>query len=210
LATTGGGEDGAILTNEVLRTAEQFGGRFAEHCVVFLGPEMPERQADHFQSWGSELPSVTVKRFSNDLVSYLGAADAVVSMGGYNTVAEILSVAVPAVVVPRTKPVSEQQIRATRLDRLGLVKALKPDNLSPQELLRAVDGAVEDHQSSASGIHQINLAALQRVADHVRSLLNDPQRNGHTRLNGGDRSRATNGWSSSAIDGLVPLAASNS
>jgi predicted glycosyltransferase len=210
LATTGGGEDGARLTSEVLRTAEQLGSNFAEHCMVFLGPEMPERQADHFLSWGSELPSVTVKSFSNDLVSYLGAADAVVSMGGYNTVAEILSVSVPAVIVPRTRPVSEQQIRATRLDHLGLVKALNPDNLGPEELLRAVNHAVEDHQTSASGIHKMNLAALQRVSDHVRSLLNDPQRDGHARLNGGGLSRSTNGRSSPAIDGLVPLAATNS
>jgi predicted glycosyltransferase len=153
---------------------------------------------------------VTVKSFSNDLVSYLGAADAVVSMGGYNTVAEILSVSVPAVIVPRTRPVSEQQIRATRLDHLGLVKAFNPDNLGPEELLRAVNHAVEDHQTSASGIHQMNLAALQRVVDHVGCLLDDPQRNGHTTLNGGGRSRAANERSSWAIDDLVPLAASNS
>jgi predicted glycosyltransferase len=210
LATTGGGEDGARLTNEVLRTAEQFGSRFAEHCVVFLGPEMPERQANHFLSWGSELPAVTVKSFSNDLVSYLGAADAVVSMGGYNTIAEILSVSVPAVIVPRTRPVSEQQIRAARLDRLGLIKALNPDNLGPEELLKAVNDAVVNHQTSASGIHQMNLAALQRVADHVRSLIIDPRHNGHTRTNGGGHSPTGHVQSNWEISDLVPLAASNS
>ena len=216
LATSGGGEDGARLTNEVLRAAEQLGGKFAEHCVVFLGPEMPERQAHHFLSWGSELPSVTVKSFSNDFVSYLGAADAVVSMGGYNTVAEILSVSVPAVIVPRTKPVSEQQMRATRLDRLGLVKTLSADDLGPEKLLRAVNRAVEDHQTSASGIHQMNLAALQRVADHVGSLLHgmhvahEPQHDDPARANGSLRSPTTNGLSSSVIGELVPLAAINS
>jgi predicted glycosyltransferase len=216
LATTGGGEDGARLTNEVLRTAEQHGGRFAEHCVVFLGPEMPQHQADHFQSWGSALPSVTVMNFSNDLVSYLGAADAVVSMGGYNTVAEILSVAVPAVIVPRTRPVSEQQIRATRLDQLGLVKALNPDNLSPEELLRAVDNAVEDHQTSASGIHQMNLAALQKVSDHVGSLLYAPRvtsKSRHAdlaRANGTLRSPTANGRNGTVLGELVPVSATNS
>jgi predicted glycosyltransferase len=89
LATTGGGEDGARLVHEVLRTAEQTGRRFAEHCLLFLGPEMPERQAEHFRSRASALPSVTLQSFSDDFVSYLGAADAVVSMGGYNTVAEM-------------------------------------------------------------------------------------------------------------------------
>lgn len=207
LATTGGGEDGARLTYEVLRTAEQLGGEFAEHCVVFLGPEMPERHADQFRSWGSELPSVTVKSFSNDLVSYLGAADAVVSMGGYNTVAEILSVAVPAVIVPRTRPVSEQQIRATRLDRLGLVKALSADNLGPEKLFRAVNDAVEDHQMSASGIHQMNLAALQRVADHVGGLLHAPRFADKPQP---DDLIAADGGSGRGLGELVPLAATSS
>ena len=153
----------------------------------------------------SALPSVKLQSFSSDFVSYLGAADAVVSMGGYNTVAEILSLAVPAVIVPRTTPVSEQQIRATRLERLGLVKALSPDNLGPEQLLKAVNDAVEDHQTSASGIHQMNLAALQRVADHVGSLLHDPKRN-----NGAGRSRAAFAGSTSPFDELTPLAAGNS
>jgi predicted glycosyltransferase len=204
LATTGGGEDGARLVHEVLRTAEQTGRRFAEHCLLFLGPEMPERQAEHFRSRASALPSVTLQSFSDDFVSYLGAADAVVSMGGYNTVAEILSLSVPAVIVPRTTPVSEQQIRATRLERLGLVKSLNPERLAPEEIVRAVDNAVEDHQTSASGIHQMNLAALQRVADHVGSLLHDPQS-----INGDRRSPLAKSGNSSAFDGLTPLAASN-
>jgi predicted glycosyltransferase len=110
----------------------------------------------------------------------------------------------PAVIVPRTKPVSEQQIRATRLERLGLVKALSPDSLAPEQLLKAVNDAVEDHQTSASGIHQMNLAALQRVAEHVGSLLHDTQRN-----NGVGRSRAAFTESSSPYDELTPLAAGN-
>jgi predicted glycosyltransferase len=153
---------------------------------------------------------VTVHSFSHDFVSYLGAADAVVGMGGYNTVAEVLSLDVPAVIVPRARPVSEQQIRATRLESLGLVKALCPDNLSPELLMRAVDDAVEDHQTSASGIHRMNLAALHRVADHVGSLLHDPQRNGQTGINGAGRLRTANGRCPSVVDNLVPLASRES
>jgi predicted glycosyltransferase len=210
LATTGGGEDGARLVHEVLNTAKQAGREFADHCVVFLGPEMPEDQADHFRSQASGLATVKIQTFSPDFISYLGAADAVVAMGGYNTVAEILSLAVPAVIVPRTRPVSEQQIRALRLDRLGLVKALSPDDLGPEQLIQAVNDAIDDHQTSASGIHQMNLSALQRVSDHVRILLDEPQRNGHARLIGGSLLHPMNGRSLAAIDGLMPLAATNS
>jgi predicted glycosyltransferase len=216
LATTGGGEDGAIVVREVLRTVEQFGNSFADHCLVFLGPEMPQPQVDHFRSWSASLPSVTVRSFSSVFVSYLGAADAVVSMGGYNTVTEILSRTVPAVIVPRTNPVSEQQIRATGMERLGLVKSLSPEYLRPEELLQAVTDAIEHQHFAARARVQLNLEALQQVADHVGSLLDNSlvehklPRYDYTRLNGAGRSHSANGRSEPLIDELVPLATGNS
>ena len=216
LVTTGGGEDGANLVRVALNTVKQFGSGFADHCHVFLGPEMPEPQADHFRSLSAALPSVSMQSFSSDFVSYLDAADAVVAMGGYNTVTEILSRTLPAVIVPRTKPVSEQQIRATGLERLGLIKSLSPENLRPEELLRAVTDAIEQRHSAARARVNLNLGALQKVANHVGNLLGDSRaerklfRNDHTRLNGAGRSQVANGPVKPLIDELVPLAAGNS
>jgi len=213
VVTAGGGQDGSRVVRAALQTAERFGNKFAEHCLVFLGPEMAENQANRFRAWAAGLNSVTVKSFSRDFTSYLGAANAVVAMGGYNTVAEILSLAVPAVIVPRTRPVSEQQIRATRLERLGLVRTVMPDELCPEELLGAVTDAIDDQRFSAGAQHQIDLTALQQVASHVGSLLHDQQPVGNPLMNGGDRlngkgrsyfSRATN---ESLPDDLIPLAA---
>lgn len=216
LVTTGGGEDGANLVSEVLSTVKEFGRRFADHCVIFLGPEMPQNQVERFRDSSSRLPSVTVKSFTSDFISYLGAADAVVAMGGYNTVAEILSLGVPAVIVPRTQPVSEQQIRAMNLERLGLVKALHPDILCPRELVRAVTDAIEQRASSIAPEDRLDFTALQQVVGHVESLLEDPSSahrqntKDHFRLNDEACSRAVNERSNSLVDDVVPLAISNS
>lgn len=51
------------------------------------------------------------------------SAGAVVSMGGYNSVCEILASHTPAFIVPRAKPSSEQTIRAGRMAKLGFFKA---------------------------------------------------------------------------------------
>jgi predicted glycosyltransferase len=196
LVATGGGEDGANLVREVLGTVKEFGSKFADHCLVFLGPEMPQAQAERFEAMAVSLPSVTVKRFSRDFVSYVAASDAVVAMGGYNTVAEILSLDVPAVIVPRTEPVSEQEIRAAQLERLGLVKALNPALLCPDELQRALSDAIQQRRLSSGKGETLDFTALQQVVEHVEDLLDD-----QWSIHGPGDSTAAN---------LVPLAVSNS
>jgi predicted glycosyltransferase len=64
----------------------------------------------------------------------LSRADRIVSMGGYNTTCEVLSYEKHALIVPRSKPRHEQQIRAERLHALGLLEVLPPDQVSPQAL----------------------------------------------------------------------------
>jgi predicted glycosyltransferase len=212
LATTGGGEDGASVARVVLQTVQQYGNEFADHCLLFLGPEMPESEQNRFCSWASGLTSVTVKNFSSDFNSYLGAADAVVAMGGYNTVAEILSLDMPAVIVPRTYPVSEQQIRAARLERLGLLETLSLNQLFPEQLFWAVTNSLKRHQSSANNRHQLNLAALPQVVGHVRRLLNDQGVayesliTVHNELDGVGCVRSSDQPSDTALDNLVPVA----
>jgi predicted glycosyltransferase len=64
----------------------------------------------------------------------LERADRVITMGGYNTVCEVLSYDKAALVVPRVQPRQEQLIRVERLRDLGLLDLLHPDNLNPRAL----------------------------------------------------------------------------
>jgi predicted glycosyltransferase len=83
-----------------------------------------------------------LRTFVPDLQSWLGAADAVVCMGGYNTVSEVLVRGTPAVCVPRTVPRSEQLIRARALGSLGLLQVVEPERLNGATLRREVDVAL--------------------------------------------------------------------
>ena len=58
-------------------------------------------------------------------------ATSVISMGGYNTFCEILSLDKRALIVPRKTPRLEQSIRAEAAARLGLLRQLDGDNLDP-------------------------------------------------------------------------------
>ena len=73
-----------------------------------------------------------------DPVSYAAAADLVVAMAGYNTTAEILSVGTPALLVPRSGPSAEQQMRAQLFAERGWVDWLRPQDLGAERLGKAV------------------------------------------------------------------------
>ena len=64
----------------------------------------------------------------------IGAADVVVSMGGYNTVCEILSQRKASLIIPREKPRREQLIRAQVLNDHCLADFIPWRQLNPSLL----------------------------------------------------------------------------
>jgi predicted glycosyltransferase len=98
-------------------------------------------------------------------MSLFQTADAIVCMAGYNTCAEVMRCAKPAVFLPRTTPRREQALRAQRLERLGLGRCLvEPE---PAALADAVEGAL------ATEIQTDNLPALdgaKKLCEITREL----------------------------------------
>jgi predicted glycosyltransferase len=136
LCLVGGGEDGAPLAEAFARA--DFPPDLTG--VILTGPFMPPGVRDelHRQAartcCGGASSRLRVLDFVTDIDLLLDRADRVVTMGGYNSVCEVLSYEKPALVVPRVRPRLEQLIRAERLRDLGLLDLLHPDDLSPRAL----------------------------------------------------------------------------
>ncbi|MEM6751689.1 MAG: glycosyltransferase [Cyanobacteria bacterium P01_C01_bin.38] len=170
LVTPGGGEDGYLLVKTYLQGQEFLKqNRKCIKSLVFCGPEMPAEHKQELYKIAAQYPQVKMREFSNDLMSYVSAADAVVSMGGYNTVCEILSAAKPAIIVPRIKPSEEQLIRSQRMQDSGLLKSIHPESLTPQTLMTQLDQVLKNPEKPKD----IDLEGLPRVARHIRNLLAD-------------------------------------
>src|SRR5262249_5168692 len=131
----GGGGDGAALIDAYLR-AVKFLPRDV-HSLVVTGPLMAQTDRQNLHRQASALP-VTLIEYHEDLATCIAAADLSVSMGGYNTVCEILSTGTRALVVPRKFPRQEQYIRAQRLAARGLIDVLLPTEVTPERLARRV------------------------------------------------------------------------
>lgn len=169
LVTPGGGEDGYQLINTYLSGLALLPAQHNLQSLIICGPEMPEEQKNLLYKKACIYPQVKIKEFTDDLMSYIGAADAIVSMSGYNTICEILSLQKPAVIVPRVKPSQEQLIRAERMAHLGLFKAIHPDNLNPKTLINAVLSQL--NQQHFEPAFDMNMNALPCVTHYISLLL---------------------------------------
>lgn len=171
LVTPGGGGDGYQLVMKYLLGLAYISPQDKVKSLIVTGPEMPLSQRHTIEKLAQEYSNVEIMEFSDDLASYMEAADAVVSMGGYNTVCEILSYSKRAVVVPRNKPVEEQLIRAEKMAQYGLFKTVHPQKLNSKVLIKTVLEQLNSDNSHLPAVANLNLDALPIIEKEIFKLL---------------------------------------
>ncbi len=130
LVTVGGGQDGADLVEAAVRMKVPAG----IDLVVLAGPQAGETRFSASRGSARQRAHVHVHRFSRHAADWLSGAEAVIAMGGANTVTELLATQVPALIVPRVTPRKEQLVRAMALQRHGALDVLVPELLSSERL----------------------------------------------------------------------------
>jgi predicted glycosyltransferase len=142
LATAGGGEDGFHTLENFIRAAA--GAEW--QGVVIAGPMIPDRELAILEKLADE-NDVKFRTFVPHLPALFPSLDALVTMGGYNTLTEAISAGVRTICVPRVSPRAEQLMRAEAFERLGLLSVCHPARLTPAVLGNAISSALR--QSSA-------------------------------------------------------------
>ncbi|MEQ1869712.1 MAG: glycosyltransferase [Vicinamibacterales bacterium] len=175
LVTVGGGGDGQPLVEHYLEGLEGAGpdGLGARvHSLVVCGPEMSAVARHRIRARHGHRRDVSIIDFTPDLVTTMAASDVVVGMGGYNTVCEVLSLAKPAVIMPRRHPRLEQWIRCTRMAELGLMRVVHPEQDPAPSLIREVRAALSSPPPRTSFLNLAGLSTLdQLLPGFIRSPL---------------------------------------
>lgn len=169
LITPGGGGDGHHLLTTYLQALTMLPPEVNLTSLVIGGPELPVDKKPALLQRIAATPRTHWLDYTDDLASYMVAANAVVSMGGYNTVCEILSLGKRAVIVPRTQPVQEQWMRAKRMAEMGLFQTIHPDRLTAEGLAAALMAQLTTQPSQPTGA--IDMDALPRITNLLRELL---------------------------------------
>jgi predicted glycosyltransferase len=156
LVTAGGGGDGELLIDWVLRAYER-DARALPPGLIVPGPFMRAELRAVFEQRAATIPQLSMFTFEPRMEHLLAECLAVASMGGYNTFCEVLSFDKRALLVPRHTPRLEQTIRAEAAERLGLVRMLREPHGEPAPeamiaALRALPDQALPSRSAAAGL----------------------------------------------------------
>lgn len=139
LASVGGGRFGHELLRCIAKATPILEQALPHHIQMFTGPFMPEEVFDELQEIVAGRTNITTLRYTSQFLAYMQRADLSISMSGYNTTMNILSTSVRAMILPFTgNNDREQTIRAKKLEKLGRVKAISPEDLQPEKFAHQI------------------------------------------------------------------------
>jgi predicted glycosyltransferase len=167
LVSVGGGQLGHNLLEASIAAAPILKDLIPYHIHVFSGPFIPETKFLQLQESASGQSNLTFRKYTSQLLKFMQKADLSVSLGGYNTTMNILSTGVRSLLLPSDKD-WEQKVRAEKLEKLGFLQLLHPDDIEPNRLSQRIVQALSD-RTPAKPSFKISLNGAEKTV----VLLND-------------------------------------
>ncbi len=162
VATTGGGGDGYRVMDTYLAMLESFSHAPPFKTVLITGPFMPKQERKDVSKRARRL-GVRTYHFYRQMEKIFAAADIVVSMGGYNTLCEILGQGTISLVIPRETPRQEQVIRARAFHRQNLVDYIPWADYAPDLLRDKIFYLLENPELYREAISQFKLTGIETM-----------------------------------------------
>ncbi|MEE4135409.1 MAG: glycosyltransferase [Desulforhopalus sp.] len=171
LVTPGGGGDGAEMVDHFVDMHHYLPASLPVKSLIVTGPFMPRKRRETVQK-KAKIFGIKSIPFHPRMEDLMDAADLVVSMGGYNTVCEILSHRVPALIIPRETPRREQLIRAKCLNRLNLIDYICWHEANPLLLKDKFLSLLAHRQTYSQNMAAFKLSGLEGIARRISSCKN--------------------------------------
>ena len=166
VVTTGGGGDGYMVMRNYVSMLESAPDGLPFNSVLITGPFMPKNKRRKIFKRARKL-GVRTYHFYRQMEKIFAAADLVVTMGGYNTLCEILSQGTPSLVIPREKPRKEQMIRAQAFKRQNLVDYIPWTEFTPQILQKKILRLLETPEPYLEAISQFRLTGIETMQQRL-------------------------------------------
>jgi predicted glycosyltransferase len=150
--SAGGGSDAYPMMEACTKALRELGDTGDLEAVLVTGPLMPLQQRQQLEELACGYP-IRVLGTVVDSSSLMNAADLVITMGGYNTVMEAMSLGKRTLVIPREGPSAEQRTRAALLAEMGLLRALELRDATPARLARMIREGLDDRSVTPAALH---------------------------------------------------------
>jgi predicted glycosyltransferase len=162
VVTTGGGGDGYKVMDTYLTALESYTDSQPFKSVLITGPFMPKQERRDVFKRARKL-GVRTYHFYRQMEKVFAAADVVVSMGGYNTLCEILGQGTVSLVIPRETPRKEQIIRARAFNRQNLVDYIPWDDFTPELLHQKIISLLQNPEPYRTAISRFQLTGIETM-----------------------------------------------
>lgn len=172
VVTAGGGGDGYLIMDTYLSMLEKETVPPPFKSVLITGPFMPKQDRKKLNDRARRL-KVRIYRFYRWMEKIQAAANLVVSMGGYNTVCEILTLGTPALLVPRETPRKEQLLRAQVLNRQNLIDYIPWHACTPETMRQKVFSILKAPEAYQKAISHFQLTGLDVIHDRLQTFMNN-------------------------------------
>lgn len=168
LVSAGGGMVGGPLFRAALAAHRELWATRRLPMRIVAGPFLPDAEWDALISEAEGMMGLTIERAVPDLAPLMGRVAVSISQCGYNTSMDIVAAGVPALVVPFAEgDKNEQRNRADRLEQLGIVKTIAPDELSANALVAGVIALLDKRPPRAA----LDLDGASRTTSLIERLI---------------------------------------
>ncbi len=172
LVTTGGGGDGYEVLEQYISMHDYYPTSLPFKSIIITGPFMPKKKREQLKK-RAKLFGIKTLPFHPRLEELIAAADLVISMGGYNTICEILTQQTPALIIPRQTPRREQLIRAQRLKSKGLLDFIPWTEVTPQLLREKIISIIDSQKQYIDTIRAFKLTGLDTMLNRLDHFKNE-------------------------------------
>jgi predicted glycosyltransferase len=169
LVSIGGGKLGHELLESIVKAAPILQKYIPHKLQIFTGPLMPKEKFLELQSLAADKPNVNIRQYTTQLMAHMNKASLSISLGGYNTIMNILGTGVPSMIYPANKD-REQAIRAEKLETLGILQIIRPSDLEPTRLAEKIITYL--HKETIGNTSEtFEIEGAQKTTDLLKTLL---------------------------------------
>jgi predicted glycosyltransferase len=168
LVTAGGGGDGYKVVDTYLTMLETLPHPPFKSMIV-TGPMLAENLYDQLATRARKL-KVRICKFYRKMEKAILAADCIVSMGGYNTMCEIVCAARPSLIIPRSTPREEQLIRARLFAERGLLEYIPWETVEPAPMLERIEKLLHEPGPYEAALANFPMTAFKVINQRIQSF----------------------------------------
>jgi predicted glycosyltransferase len=129
----GGGQGTEPIWQAILRSLSKIQDRFDFACLS-AGPYLEADAYERLHTQVSQHPKWTWMRLLDPLPVWIKASDFFIGSGGYNSLAEVIATGANALIIPRQLNEREQELHATRLASLNILRIANMETVLSEDL----------------------------------------------------------------------------